>query len=295
MTEHIEQREQSAIGHEMGTDVGAQHYGKRRRISSTLIAGLTIVVLMVAVALLAPFLATHDPIAQDLENQLAAPSLAHFLGTDHLGRDVWSRLVYGARTDLRIGFFAALAPALAGTVIGAVVGFSGGRLEWLTMRIADCLIAFPFYLVVLIVVFAFGSGEAGIYIAFALVGWVPYARVLSAGTADCRRREWAVAAHAAGLGRARIIAVHILPNVIAQPLVIFVSDMVYVIVAIITLGYLGLGIQPPTPDWGSMIADGQSFVTTLWWVPVIPGLAVVFTGIGLSLLADGIAELLRLE
>ncbi len=295
MTAQMEPRIAPAVSHTAERGNVSVRYGRRRRLPASLIAGLVIVAVAVMVALLAPIIATYDPIEQDLANQLSAPSLTHLLGTDYLGRDVWSRLVYGARTDLRIGFFAALAPALVGTFIGAVMGFTGGWLAWIAMRIADCLIAFPFYLVVLIVVFAFGSGETGIYIAFAVVGWVPYARVLSASTAAARRKEWAVAAHAAGLGRMRIIGVHILPNVIAQPLVIFVSDMVYVIVAIITLGYLGLGIQPPTPDWGSMIADGQSFVTTLWWVPVIPGLAVVFTGIGLSLLADGIAELLRSE
>lgn len=264
-----------------------------RRVPAALVAGLAIVAVMLAVAVLAPVLATHDPIAQDLLNQLASPSLDHLLGTDQLGRDIWSRLVYGARVDLRIGFFAALAPAILGTVVGTVVGSLGGWPEWLVMRLADSLIAFPFYLVVLIIVFAFGSGEAGIYIAFATVGWVPYVRVLSSSTAAAHRQDWAIAAEAAGLGRPRVIVTHILPNIIAQPLMVFVSDMVYVIVAIITLGYLGLGIRPPTSDWGSMIADGQSFVTTLWWIPVIPGLAVVITGIGLSLLADGIAEALR--
>ncbi|EMP4205470.1 ABC transporter permease [Klebsiella variicola] len=264
-------------------------------LPSTLIIGSVITAIVVIVALLAPLLATHDPIAQNLSHQLSAPSAQYWLGTDYLGRDIWSRLIWGARTDLRIAFFAALFPALIGTFIGCVAGFTGGILLWSLLRIADCLIAFPFYLVVLIVVFAFGSGETGIYVAFATVGWIPYVRVLSAATEAAKRQEWAVAAGAAGLNRMRVIFVHILPNIIAQPITMFVVDMVYVIVAIITLGYLGLGIQPPVPDWGSMIADGQSFVTTLWWIPVIPGIAVIITGIGLSFLADGVTQLLRPE
>ena len=269
-----------------------RQYGVKR-LPVTLIIGATITLLVVMMALLAPILATHDPLAQDLANQLSVPSLQHLLGTDYLGRDVWSRLLYGARTDLRIAFFAALFPALTGTLIGCLLGFTGGRLLWLLLRIADCLIALPFYLVVLIVVFAFGSGEIGIYVAFATVGWIPYVRIMSTATQAAKNQEWALAAQAAGLSRWRVIRVHIMPNVIAQPIIMFVADMVYVIVAIITLGYLGLGIQPPTPDWGSMIADGQSFVTTLWWIPVIPGIAVLITGIGLSFLADGLTQLLR--
>lgn len=266
-----------------------------KQLPRTLIIGGLITTLVVIVAVLAPVLATHDPITQNLSHQLSVPSAQYWLGTDYLGRDIWSRLVYGARTDLRIAFFAALFPAFIGTVIGCIAGFTGGAFQWSLLRIADCLIAFPFYLVVLIVVFAFGSGEMGIYAAFATVGWIPYVRVLSTTTEAAKRQEWAVAARSAGLSRTRVIFVHILPNIIAQPITLFVVDMVYVIVAIITLGYLGLGIQPPVPDWGSMIADGQAFVTTQWWIPVIPGIAVIITGIGLSFLADGMTQLLRPE
>src|SRR5476651_2400165 len=201
-----------------------------KRLPVTLIVGAIITIIIATVALLAPVLATHDPLAQDLSNQLSAPSLQYWLGTDYLGRDVWSRLLYGARTDLRIAFLAALFPALLGTLIGCLAGFTGGALLWLLLRIADCLIAFPFYLVVLIIVFAFGSGEAGIYVAFATVGWIPYARVLSSATEAAKRQEWAVAARSAGLSPLRVIIVHILPNIIAQPITMLVADMVYVIV-----------------------------------------------------------------
>ncbi|BES84995.1 peptide ABC transporter permease [Pectobacterium araliae] len=266
-----------------------------KQLPSTLIIGAVITSIVVVMAVMAPILATHDPIAQNLSNQLSVPSVKHWLGTDYLGRDIWSRLIFGARTDLRIAFFAALLPAVIGTLMGCIVGFIGGVFQWLLLRIADCLIAFPFYLVVLIVVFAFGSGETGIYVAFATVGWIPYVRVMSAATEAAKRQEWALAARAAGLSQLRVIFVHIFPNIVAQPITMFVVDMVYVIVAIITLGYLGLGIQPPVPDWGAMIADGQAFVTTQWWIPVIPGTAVIITGIGLSFLADGMTQLLRPE
>ena len=258
-----------------------------------LVVGAIIVLGVVAVALLAPVLAPHDPRAQDLLNGLQGPSAAHPLGTDQLGRDLLSRLLFAARTDLRVALTAVIAPVLIGTLVGTVSGYVGGGFDWVISRITDTVVAFPFYVIIIAVVFAVGAGETGIYVAFALVGWVSYARVIRATTVVARDSEWAVAARGGGLGHPRVLLGHVLPNTVTQAVVLLMSDIVFVMVAIVTLSYLGLGIQPPTPDWGSMINDGQAFVATKWWLSAVPGLCVVVTGIGFSLLGDGIADLGR--
>jgi peptide/nickel transport system permease protein len=157
------------------------------------------------------------------------------------------------------------------------------------------VIAFPFYVIVIAIVFAVGAGEGGIYIAFALVGWVGYARVIRATTRALRSAGWVEAAHGGGLSHARILLRHLLPNVLPQAIVLLMTEIVLIMVAVVTLSYLGLGIQPPTPDWGTMISDGQAFITTKWWISTIPGVAVVYTGIALSLLGDGLGDAWRVK
>jgi peptide/nickel transport system permease protein len=156
-------------------------------------------------------------------------------------------------------------------------------------------VAFPFLVLLTAILFALGPSERSIYIAITLVGWVSYCRIIRAEILVAKRQEYVLAAQAAGLGDLRIIARHILPNVITQSIVFAMSDIVLVLAAIVTLGYIGIGVQPPTPDWGTMVADGQNFLTTKWQLSTMPGLAVVVTGLGLSLLGDGIADLLRPE
>jgi peptide/nickel transport system permease protein len=163
------------------------------------------------------------------------------------------------------------------------------------MRLVDVVVAFPYLVLIIALVFVIGPGPRGIYIAITMVGWVSYARILRGEILVAKRQEYVLAAQAAGFSDARIIARHILPNVITQAVVFAMSDIVLVIVAIVTLGYLGLGVQPPTADWGSMMAQGQDFITTRWEISTIPGLAVVLTGLGLSLIGDGLADLLRPE
>jgi peptide/nickel transport system permease protein len=261
----------------------------------TFMAGAVMTTTVVALVLLAPVIGRYSPVGQDLVHTLSGPSALHWLGTDELGRDTWSRLLYGGRTDLQVGVLAVVFPFCFGVFIGTVCGYLGGRLDSIVMRIVDVVLAFPFYVLIIALVFFVGVGTHGIYIAFALTDWVVYARMARSGTMVARTLDWVAAAEGGGLSRARVLWRHILPNTVTQAIVYSMSDIVIVILAVVTLGYLGLGIQPPAPDWGSMITDGQNFLQSDQWMAIMPGLAVVFTGISLSLLGDGLADILRPE
>jgi peptide/nickel transport system permease protein len=271
--------------------------GFRRRWYRTpsFVAGISILMLIVIAAAAAPLITTHDPTQQDLLHTLSGPSWSHPLGTDDLGRDVWSRLVYGARIDLRVAFIAVFFSFVIGTIIGLVSGYYGGTVDTLAGWLVNVVVAFPFYVLIIALVFALGPGTRNIYIAIILVGWVSYTRIIRGEVLVAKRREYVLAARAAGLSDARVLGRHLLPNVITQAIVFAMSDIVLSILAIVTLGYVGLGVQPPTPDWGRMISDGYPFITNQWELSTIPGIAVVITALGLSLLADGLADLLRPE
>jgi peptide/nickel transport system permease protein len=271
--------------------------GFRRRWYRTpsFVAGVSILGLILLAAICAPLITTHGPTEQDLLHTLAGPSWSHPLGTDDLGRDEWSRIVYGARTDLRVAFIAVFFSFVIGTIIGLLSGYYGGTVDTLASWLVNVVVAFPFYILILALVFVLGSGTRNIYIAVILVGWVSYTRIIRGEVLVAKRREYVLAARAAGLSDARVLGRHLLPNVITQAIVFAMSDIVLTILAIVTLGYLGLGVQPPTPDWGKMIGDGYQFIGTRWELSTIPGIAVVITALGLSLLADGLADLLRPE
>jgi peptide/nickel transport system permease protein len=271
--------------------------GFRRRWYRTpsFVGGVTILGLVVLAALFAPFITQYNPTDQDLLHTLAGPSSSHWLGTDDLGRDVWSRLVYGARTTLRVAFLAVIFPFTIGTVLGLAAGYYGGWIDTVANWLVNVVVAFPFYVLIIALVFALGPGTRSIYIAITLVGWVSYTRIIRGEVLVAKRRDYVLAARAAGLSDRRILFRHLLPNVVTQAIVFACSDIVLDILAIVTLGYLGLGVQPPTPDWGRMIADGQTFLTTHWQLSTIPGIAIIITALGLSLLADGLADLLRPE
>ena len=255
--------------------------------------GVTLLVLILIAVLIVPLFLASGPDTQDLTAILQGPSLHHLLGTDELGRDELVRLLYAGRTDLKVGVLAVLFPFCFGTTMGVLAGYYGGWLDWIVMRIVDVLVAFPFYVLVIALVFVVGAGTRGIIIAFAIADWVVYARTVRSATLVVREAEYVAAARVGGLGDVRVLARHVLPNVVTQAIVYVMTDVVLVIVAVVTLGYLGLGVQPPTPDWGAMINDGQSFITTQWWLSTIPGIAVVLTGLSLSLIGDGLADVLR--
>lgn len=260
------------------------------RLNATLVTGLALLGLLVAAALGAPLLTHWDPIAQDLTKSLQAPGNGHLLGTDQLGRDVLARLLYGARVDLRVGALAVLFPFLIGATLGLVAGWRGGWFDTVLMRVVDMVVAFPFFVLVIALVFALGPGTSSIYIAITLVGWVAYARIVRGEVLVAKEQEYALAARASGLPTYRILLRHLVPNVLLQAFVFSMSDVVLSILAIVTLGYLGLGVPAPTPDWGSMIQEGQAFILTKWYLAAVPGLAVVVTGLALALIADGFVQ-----
>ena len=258
-----------------------------------LVAGLVIIGILVVLAAAAPLLTSYNPITQNLNTTLLGPTAQHLLGTDQLGRDEFSRLLYGLRNDMRIAFIAVLLPFCIGVVLGSVAGYFGGWVDTVIMRLVDIVFAFPFYVLVIALVFVLGPGERSIYIAITLLGWVSYARIIRGEILVAKRQDYVLAAQSGGLSSARIMGRHLLPNVITQAIIYAMSDIVQDILAIVTLGYFGLGIPPPTPDLGSMINDGQNFMTTHWQLTTIPGLAVVVVGLGLSLIGDGLADLIR--
>jgi peptide/nickel transport system permease protein len=255
----------------------------------TLVAGLGLLGVIVALAALAPVLAGHDPNQQDLYHVLSGPSSNHLLGTDELGRDVWARLLYAARIDLAIGVAAVVAPFLIGAGLGLLAGYRGGWIDIVVMRILDVVVAFPFYVLVIAVVFALGAGVRSIFIAITMVGWVSYTRIVRGEVLVAKRLGYVQAARAAGLSTPRILLRHLAPNVLTQALVFAMSDVVLTILAVVTLGYLGLGVQPPTPEWGSMLQSGKEFLSVHPLLATAPGIAVVVTGLALSLIGDGLA------
>jgi peptide/nickel transport system permease protein len=265
----------------------------RARHSPAFIAGALITGVIVLMAILAPLISPYSPDHQDLYNILSGFSSKHLLGTDQLGRDELSRLIWAARTDLQVGVLAVIFPFCFGSLLGTLSGYFGGWFDMIVMRIVDVVIAFPFYVFVIGLVFVVGEGTKGIYIAFAVVDWVVYARAVRSTTLVVRESDYVAAARGGGLSHTKVLLRHVLPNTITQAVVYVMNDIVLAIVAVVTLGYLGLGIQPPTPDWGTMISDGQPFITTHWELATLPGIAVALVGLGLSLLGDGLADALR--
>ncbi len=266
-----------------------------RKFSPTFIAGCSILFVIVALALAAPLITGYSPTVLNPSQALLSPSLHHLLGTDEVGRDVWTRLLYGARVDLEIAFLAVLASFVLGTAIGCVAGYFGGWVDVVAMRAVDVILAFPFFVLVIALVFILGPGTKSIYIAIIATDWVSYTWIIRREILSTKRHEFILAASALGYRPLRIIARHLIPNVITQAIVYSMSDIVFTILTIVTLGFLGLGVPPPTPEWGSMISDGQQFITTHWQLATVPGIAVVIIGIGLSLFGDGIADRLRVE
>ncbi len=260
--------------------------------------GVLIVGLVVIAALAAPLLATTDPIDQDLAVALKPPfwmadgSLQHPLGTDHLGRDVFSRLVYGAQISLTISVLAALLGAAVGVAAGLVAGYLGGRVGTVIMRVVDLNLAFPLILLALAVVALLGPNLRNLVIVMAITTWMIYARVVRGLTLTLREQEFVQAVRALGARDARIIARHVLPNVLAPVMVIWTLEVARVILMESALSFLGLGVPPPTPTWGRMLAEGRDYLSMAGWISIFPGLAIMVTVLGINFLGDGLRDLL---
>lgn len=258
--------------------------------SVTLKIGAAMMLIACLAALFAPMVAPYDPYFQDFTIVLQPPSLAHPLGTDNYGRDILSRVIYGARVDLVIGFFTTYVPFVYGVLIGAFSGFIGGRFDTVTMRVLDTFMAFPFLVLIIVVLAILGPGEHNIYIAIFLVGWTMYARLARAEMLVERSKDYMTAARVLGFPTRRILLRHGLPNVISSSIVFSMSDFVLNILLVSGLSFIGLGIRPPIPEWGAMVAEGKDFMLQAWWVATMPGLAIVYTGTALSLIGDGLAR-----
>ena len=265
-----------------------QRHSKGPRWSWTLRIGVGIVVAFIVMAITAPLLATHNPHLSDVLNKLQPPSRDHWLGTDALGRDVYSRIVHAARLDLSIAFAAATISAVIGITLGSLAGFTGRWVDTIVMRTADVIQAFPVYVLLIALIFALGEGIRAILVAFAIVAWVPYARLVRGEIRRVRDLDYVHAATLGGLGYRRVLIGHVLPNTIKQPLVYYTFDVVGAVVALSAVAYLGLGIPPDTVEWGLMIADGQLYLREQWWLAVAPGVVIALFGLGLTLVADGI-------
>ncbi len=252
--------------------------------------GAGILGLFLAVALAAPLVAPYDPIYQDATVRLAMPSFAHPFGTDNFGRDILSRVIWGTRIDLQIAVIGVVFPFLIGTFIGTVAGFFGGIVDTVFMRLVDIILAFPFLVLMLSIIAILGPGLSSFYIAMALVGWVSYARLIRAQMLVLKSSDYAVAAVSLGFSRARIMFRHLLPNAVAGSIVFSMSDAVLVLLNGAAISYLGLGVQPPVAEWGVMVAEGQSFITSAWWITLFPGLSIIVLAFGFSLLGDGLGE-----
>jgi peptide/nickel transport system permease protein len=262
----------------------------RRPLGWKIVTGGVIVACYVIAAVFAPLIAPHSPLTMDVYHRLSPPSPAHWLGTDELGRDELSRLIWAARIDLPVALGCVALPALVGTLLGAIAGFAGSWADAVIMRVVDLVQAFPLYILMLALVFAMGPGVRSLLISFAAVDWVVYARLVRGEILRIREQDYVAAARTAGLSWPRVLIVHILPNAVRQAIVYATSDLVFAMLALAAFSFLGLGIAPPTAEWGAMIAGAQAYAGIAWWTAVFPGLALTGITMGLALIGDGVQD-----
>jgi peptide/nickel transport system permease protein len=254
--------------------------------------GLVILLVILVMAVFAPLIATHDIYAQDLTIRLQPPSAAHILGTDELGRDVFSRIVFGARITLYIAVLTALIVAPIGLLIGTTSGYLGGWVDIVLMRVVDIFLAFPSLVLALAFVAALGPGIQNAIIAISLAAWPPIARLARAETLSIRSSDYIAAVRLQGASSLRIILSHVVPMCLPSVVVRITLNMAAIILTAAGLGFLGLGAQPPSPEWGAMLSSGREFVLTSWWIAAIPGCAILLTSLAFNLFGDGLRDIL---
>lgn len=246
--------------------------------------------LIVLTGLFAPWLTAYDPYTQDLANFLQPPSWQHPFGTDQVGRDVFTRVLYGIRIDLQIGFLTTYVPLSYGLLLGALAGYLGGWFDTVLMRLLDVAVAFPFLVLIIVIIAILGPGVHTIYIAVFILAWTMYARLARSEMLVERGKDYVLAARTLGYPTSRVIFRHAMPNVINSSIVFSMADFVLNILLVSGLSFLGLGVEAPLPEWGAMIAEGRDFIFDAWWIATLPGLAIVLTGVSLSLIGDGLAH-----
>ncbi len=277
---------------------GQAAWGRRYRLwlqfrrNPLAMAGLLVVLALILVAAFAPWLATHDPGVQNLSRRLARPSAQHWLGTDELGRDVYSRLLYGGRITLGMVVAVVLLVAPLGLAVGCVAGYAGGVWDRLLMRVTDVFLAFPRLILALAFVAALRPGVESAIAAIALTAWPPYARLARAETLSLRNTDFIAAVRLTGASASRIVLRHVAPLCLPSLVVRVTLDMSSIILTAAGLGFLGMGAQPPSPEWGAMIATARRFILEQWWVPTAPGIAIFVASLAFNLLGDGLRDVL---
>ncbi len=266
---------------------------KKRGLGIALWAGITIITVAVLATVFLRITGIGDPDRISLLKALEAPSFSHPFGTDALGRDVFMRTVYATGLDLQVGLVTTVVPIVIGMVLGLVSGFFGGWLDAVVMRVMDALLAFPFIVLIIAFVTIFGAGLTGVYVGLTIASVPIFARLTRGEMLVLREQQFMMASRTLGYSNRRIIFKHALPHLIRPNLVYLPSNMLGNVLTLAALSYLGLGAQPPTPEWGAIIAGGQDYLLTSWWISTLPGIFVVIVGIGFSLTGEGLAELLR--
>lgn len=256
------------------------------------IIGTVLIGLLLAVALLAPWIATHDPFEQDFSLRLRPPDRAHLFGTDQFGRDIFSRVIHGSRIALQIILIVSVISGGVGTLVGWIAGYFGGRVDEVLMRITDMFLAFPSLVLAMAFAAALGPSLPNMILAIALVTWTPYARLARGETLRVKAQDFVEAARAMGASDTRIIGRHIVPMTVSILIVQLTLRMGTIALTAAGLGFLGLGAQPPTPEWGAMVSDGRSYIVDQWWMPTLPGSAIAAAVLGFNLLGDGIRDIL---
>ncbi len=264
----------------------------------TAVAGLAVALAMVALAVFAPWVSPADPETQDIRSRLEPPGFvdeggrSHWLGTDQLGRDVLSRVVYGARVSLTVGFSAVLLGGAIGLLVGLVSGYAGGWVDTVLMRLADMQLAFPFLLLALTIVAILGASVRNVVLVLALTSWIAYAKVVRSCVLSVRSQLFVEAAQALGVSRLRIMLRHVLPNVLSPFIVVATYQVSRLIIAEASLSFLGLGVPTTVPTWGGMLSDGREYIVDAWWIAVFPGLMLMCASLSINLLGDGLRDAL---
>jgi peptide/nickel transport system permease protein len=264
----------------------------RLRRSYHALAGATILGVLVLAALLAPFIAPHDPLQMTMANQFHEPSRNHLFGTDEFGRDILSRVIHGARYSLRVGVLATMLAVGGGTLLGLTAGYFGGWVDNVGQKLIDVMLAFPGLLLALAIIAILGPGLQNVLIALGIGGVPYYARLMRGQVLSLKQREFIEAARVIGAGNIRIMFRHLFPNTLSPLIVIASLDLGANILAAAALSFIGLGAQPPTPEWGAMLSAGRDYMRDQWWIATFPGLAIVVTVLGFNLLGDGLRDAL---
>lgn len=277
---------------------GSPRYDELRRAyrlwrrSPLSIVGTVLIVILLAVAALASWIVTQDPFAQDFSVRLQPPSRAHLFGTDQFGRDIYSRVVFGSRIALQIILIVSVISGGVGTLVGLIAGYFGGRVDEVLMRLTDMFLAFPSLVLAMAFAVALGPSLPNMILAISLVTWTPYARLARGETLRTKTQDFVEAARAMGASDSRIIGRHIVPLTVSVLIVQLTLRMGGIALTAAGLGFLGLGAQPPTPEWGAMVSDGRGYLVNQWWMSTLPGSAIAAAVLGFNLLGDGIRDIL---